>query len=346
VTLTMRHSRGFTLIELLVVIAIIGVLVGLLLPAVQAARESGRRSACSSKLKQIGLAMLSHHDARKAFPAGIVLSSELVAAANGDGGLTDWRFRGGSPAWGSMILPFIEQNEVYDKLAFTEATWARFSDSSKTVKTTTIVSSSSAVSTRPLPIYSCPSDTLKQTGLAGNMGPSNYVGNYGVPPAGTWNGIAGQRTGPPLPNTHGVLYHGSVIRTKDIPDGTSKTFLVGEVSTQQRGYNGDGDFMNMQGAGIWPALPNQLKVDDYVLRQCDAAHPLNSQFPDDWILNANGGIGESDGFGSRHPGGAQFVMCDGAVRFISENIQSATSPLGTYQRLSHRADGLAITGDY
>ncbi|MEI6241205.1 MAG: DUF1559 domain-containing protein, partial [Planctomycetia bacterium] len=266
--------------------------------------------------------------------------------ANGDGGLTDWRFRGGSPAWGAMILPFIEQNEVYDKLAFTESTWARFSDSSKTVKTTTIVSSSSAVSARPLPIYSCPSDTLKQTGLAGNMGPSNYVGNYGVPPAGTWNGIAGQRTGQPLPNTHGVLYHGSAIRTKDITDGTSKTFLVGEISTQQRGYNGDGDFMNMQGAGIWPALPQQLKVDDYVLRQCDAAHPLNSQFPDDWILNANGGIDDCDGFGSRHPGGAQFVMCDGAVRFISENIQSATSPLGTYQRLSHRADGLAITGDY
>ncbi|MEI6240944.1 MAG: DUF1559 domain-containing protein, partial [Planctomycetia bacterium] len=94
----MKRRAGFTLIELLVVIAIIGVMVGLLLPAVQAARESGRRSACSSKLKQIGLAMLNHHDARKAFPAGIVLSSELVAAANGDGGLTDWRFRGGSPA--------------------------------------------------------------------------------------------------------------------------------------------------------------------------------------------------------------------------------------------------------
>ena len=346
-TFTMRRRRGFTLIELLVVMAIIGLMVGMLLPAVQAARESGRRSACSNKLKQIGLAMLSHHDAKKAFPSGIVFSSELMAAAISDGGLTDWRFNGGSPAWGAMILPFIEQTEVYDKLSFTQATWARYSDSSKTFKTTTIVSSSSAVSARPLPIYSCPSDTLKQTGLASNMGTSNYVGNYGIPPAGTWNGVAGQRTGPPIPNTSGVLYHGSAISTKDITDGTSKTFLVGEISTQQKMWqSGIGGSLEGQFAGVWPAIPFQIKCDDLVMRQCDAGHPLNSQFPDDVIANANGGIGDCDGFGSRHPGGAHFVMCDGAVRFISENIQSATSPLGTYQRLSHRADGLAISGDY
>jgi prepilin-type processing-associated H-X9-DG protein len=173
------------------------------------------------------------------------------------------------------------------------------------------------------------------------MGSANYAGNYGVPPAGTWNGVAGQRTGPPLPNTHGVLYQGSSISSKDIPDGTSKTFLIGEVSTLQRALSAIS-----QGAGVWPALPDNLKSDDFVLRQCDAGHPINSQFPDDQITMANGGIGDCDGFGSRHLGGAQFVMCDGAVRFINENIQSATSPLGTYQRLSHRADGLAISGDY
>jgi prepilin-type processing-associated H-X9-DG protein len=171
------------------------------------------------------------------------------------------------------------------------------------------------------------------------------VGNYGVPPAGTWNGVAGQRTGPPLPNTHGVLYQGSSISSKDITDGTSKTFLAGEISTQQRAWPLATAGAISQGAGVWAALAD-LKADDLVLRQCDAGHPLNSQFSDDVILNANGGIGDSDGFGSRHPGGVNFAMCDGAVRFISENIQSATSPLGTYQRLSHRADGLAIGGEY
>ena len=350
----MPRHRGFTLIELLVVIAIIGVMVGLLLPAVQATRESGRRSACSNKLKQIGLAMQNHHDARKAFPAGIVLSKELIADGNASGGLTGWRFNGRCPAWGAVILPFMEQSEVYDRLPFSQATWTRYGEPSaslQSARVTVISSSATAVSARPLLVYSCPSDTLKQTELADNMGPSNYVGNFGVPTlagswsGGLWYGVAGQRTGPPLPNTHGVLYHGSSISTKDITDGTSKTFLVGEISTQQRGYNGDGEFMKLQGAGVWPAVPVQIKCDDYVLRQCDAAHPLNSQFPEDVILNANGGIDECDGFGSRHPGGANFVMCDGAVRFIGENIQSATSPLGTYQRLSRRADGLAIGGD-
>lgn len=343
----MPRRRGFTLIELLVVITIIGVLVGLLVPAVQATRESGRRSACSNKLKQIGLAMQNHHDARKAFPSGIMLSKELIADGNTYGGLTAWRFNGGCPAWGTIILPFIEQSEVYDRLVFSQATWSRYNDPSpplQTAKTTTIVSSSSAVSARPLTVYSCPSDTLKQTGLGGNLGPSNYVGNYGVPTAGTWNGVAGPPTGPPLPNTHGVLYHGSFVSVKDVTDGTSKTFLVGEISTQQRGYGGDNGALVGQGAGVWPAVPLQLKCDEYVVRQCDAGHPLNSRFPDSMIFGGVTG-GDADGFGSRHPGGANFVMCDGAVRFISENIQSATSPLGTYQRLSHRADGLAISGD-
>jgi prepilin-type processing-associated H-X9-DG protein len=238
----------------------------------------------------------------------------------------------------------MEQAEIFDTLPFTQATWARYSNSGVTFKTTTIASTSTSVSAKPLLAYSCPSDLLKQTNLGGNMGPSNYVGNYGVPPAGTWNGVAGPQTGQPLPNTHGVLYHGSTISSKDITDGTSKTFLVGEISTQQRGTGADNGSLSNQGAGVWPAVPVQLKCDEYVLRQCDAGHPLNSRFPDSRISGGPTG-GDADGFGSRHPGGAQFVMCDGAVRFVDENIQSQSSPLGTYQRLSHRADGLT-PGDF
>lgn len=336
---------GFTLVELLVVIVIIAILVGLLLPAVQVARESARQSSCMNNLKQIGVAMQNHHDARKTFPSGIVFGSDLLAAMIADGGMTDFRFQGGSPAWGAMILPYMEQSEVYDRLPFTQATWSRYSSSSVTFKTTTIVSTSTSVSARPLSVYSCPSDLLKMTNLGGNMGPSNYVGNYGVPPAGTWNGVAGPQTGQPLPNTHGVLYHGSSIGTKDITDGTSKTFLVGEVSTLERGYGADNGSLLGQNAGVWAAVPVQIKCDEMVLRQCDAGHPLNSRFPDSVISTGPTG-GNADGFGSRHPGGAMFVMCDGSVRFIDQNIDSATSPLGTYQRLSHRADGLSINGGY
>jgi len=345
----MPRRHGFTLIELLVVIAIIGVMIGLLLPAVQATREAGRRSACSNKLKQIGLAMHNYHSANKNFPAGILITggtmmTEVAAASS----FATWRFTGGQPAWGAMILPNIEQSDVFDRLVFSPNASPTFGVPSASVAMKTLISSSSAASAQPLPVYACPSDGLKTTGLFKDMGPSNYVGNFGLTDtSSTYHGVGGQRYGSPYPNPSGVLYHASKIAIKDITDGTSKTFLVGEVSTQQRGLNQQpGGDMAGQSAGVWPAVPQQLKYDELVVRPCDAGHPLNSQFSDAVIENANGGIGECDGFGSRHPGGANFVMCDGAVRFISENIQSATSPLGTYQRLSHRADGLAISGDY
>ena len=332
-----RGRAAFTLVELLVVIAIIGTLVGLLLPAVQAARESARRSDCSNKIRQIGIAMHNHLDAKKCFPSGVVYSSAVIADARAtntpDGDIVNWRFCTNPAAWGAMILPYMEQTDVYGRLPLAQTSWTN--TSSVTATTTTITLSSTAVSVNPLPIYSCPSD----------MGPSNYAGNYGVPTAGTWNGVAGQRTGRSINNVSGVLYHGSTISTKDITDGTSKTFLVGEVSTQQRSWSLSNLGAIAQGAGVWAAL-SDVKADDLVLRQCDAGHPLNSQFSDAVITNAGSGIGDCDGFGSRHPGGANFVMCDASVRFINDTIDSATSPYGTYQRLSHRADGLSITTDY
>ena len=345
----MHRTRGMTLIELLVVVTIIGIMVGLLLPAVQAARESARRSACSNNLKQIGVAMHNYHDANKSFPAGILITGGTMMTEVANAGQFDtWRFTGGQPAWGAMILPQLEQSDVSNQLVFSANASPTYSNPAASVAMKTLISSSTAASASPLPIYSCPSDVLKRTALFKNLGPSNYVGNFGVTVVSATMskpGVAGQAFGNPYPNTSGVLYHASRIATKDITDGTSKTFLVGEVSTQQRGWNQQpGGDMAGQGAGVWPALPEQLKYDELVVRPCDAGHPINSQFSDSVIQNANGGIGECDGFGSRHPGGTQFVMCDGAVRFISENIQSASSPLGTYQQLSHRADGLSASG--
>lgn len=337
-----RMGRSaFTLVEILAVIAIIAILVGLLLPAVQAARETARRSLCNNNLKQIGMAMHNYHDARKSFPSGLVYSDVVIAhtRANQGGSLVDWRFCGSTPAWGSLLLPYIEQADTYDNLAFTTASWTCSGAKVITTTVTTIVLSATGVSVNSLPIYACPSDMLKMTQPMGNTGPSNYGGNFGTMPSTSL--VNGQRTG--SVNADGVLFHGSSIRTKDIIDGTSKTFLVGEISTQQRALGLIQSDGKNQGAAVWPAA-STVKNDDLVLRSCDAGHPLNSQFPDN-VIN-DGSYGECDGFGSRHPGGANFVMCDGAVRFVSENIDSATSPSGTYQRLSSRADGLTIRGDY
>lgn len=339
-----RQACGFTLVELLVVIAIIGVLIGLLLPAVQAARESARRAACTNNLKQIGLAMHTHLDAKGKFPNGIVVANTTGPIAFSPTTssypycteLNGMRTVGKMPAWGALVLPYMEQQDMYENLDFTGT------NSNGTI-TVAGKNGSTAISD-PLSTYSCPSDQLPRqrknnATLLGSMGPSNYVGNFG-----RGIQIRGQNTG--IPDANGVLFVNSAIATKDITDGMSKTFLVGEISTDQKtwGYFQTGStYLDGQGAGVWPGIPGELKNDGMVLRDVDPSHPLNSTLPQASIESANGGGGDHDGFGSRHRGGAGFVFCDGAVRFISETIQSASSPLGTYQRLGDRADGQPVS---
>ena len=332
-----HHRNGFTLVELLVVIAIIGTLVGLLLPAVQTARESARRSACSNNLKQIGLAMHNHLDANKCFPSGFVLTGTTPNFSNifSD----SIRFEGGYVAWGALILPYLEQQEVFNQLTFSERSF-------NGVMLGRIVGSQSGslVRTRPLPAYSCPSDVLPtrrntlNTTVLGDMGASNYVGVYG-----RTDGDAGQGCGELNPN--GTLFMNSKLASKNVLDGMSKTLLVGELSTNQKhwGYFDSSTYsqsLDGQGAGAWPGVPSQLKFDGMVVRDVHPNHPLNSQLPASMITSGSEG---QDGFGSKHFGGASFVFCDGAVRFISESIDSSSSPLGTYQRLGDRADGLQVS---
>lgn len=329
---------GFTLVELLVVIAIIGTLVGLLLPAVQSAREAARQSACSNNLKQIGLAMHNHLDANKSFPSGFVLTGTTPNFANIWGDAI--RFEGNFVAWGALILPYLEQQEIYDQLTFSEKAFGG-------VMLGRIVNSKSPalVHSRPLPAYSCPSDRLPTrrrafNSLLNNFGPSNYVGNYG-----RTNGGRGQLCGESAPN--GTLYFNSKVTSKDVVDGMSKTLLVGELSTDQKHWsyfdaNAASQNLDGQGAGTWAGVPAQLKFDGMVVRDVHPDHPLNSTLPEATI-SSFAGQGDHDGFGSRHLRGANFVFCDGAVRFLQMSIHSSTAPLGAYQRLGDRADGLSVS---
>lgn len=186
-----RSHRGFTLVELLVVIAILGVLVGLLLPAVQAARESARRMQCQNNLKQIGIGLLRYHDQHSAFPVGCV----------------EWQPWGNTTnrqlAWSVYLLPYIEQQSLFDRLDLSKP----FDDPLN----------SDAASTT-LSIYVCPSVDLTYANKTSPRGPTHY------------GGIIGERiTGPNNP-FKGVMLYEQAISIPEILDGTTFTLIVAEDS--------------------------------------------------------------------------------------------------------------------
>ncbi len=192
--------RAFTLVEILVVIAIIGVLVALLLPAVQAARESARRMQCQNNLKQIGVALLNYESNHKVFPSGYISD---IDSNNNDTG----------PGWGwaALILPQMEESGIYDMI---HQNLPIEDPANKDVRLFSIVS------------YLCPTEDFRRTWTAKSSGgtaicevaESNYVGVYG--------------TGEPGSDGDGIFFRNSKVTVKDITDGTSKTLAVGERTHQ------------------------------------------------------------------------------------------------------------------
>ena len=196
--------RGFTLVELLVVIAIIAILLALLLPAVMGSRDAARRIQCSNNLKQIGLGLLSYHNAHKVFPSGYVSSFDSTGDDTGPG----W-------GWASFLLPQMEEDAIYKLIHFDLP----------------IDDASNSVRVANLSIYLCPTDDTKRVWQAksrdssGNpiavicdVAPSNYVGMFGT----TEPGVDGD----------GMFFRNSKVAIKDILDGTSKTLAVGERAHQ------------------------------------------------------------------------------------------------------------------
>lgn len=319
-----RSRRGFTLVELLVVIAIIGILVALLLPAVQAAREAARRMQCSNNLKQFGLALHNYHDTYKVFPPQAISPTPANNRMWG---------------WGALILPFIEQSALHDQLN---------PDGQRLPGPTTLYNGV-ALLQEPLSGFRCPSDvgqrtnpyyTFPNNNATGTLyATSNYVANQDV----IW-----------LP-TQPKNSMASVL------DGTSNTFLIGErrlfPNTQGKAYTGALVFGRQGGSdaavvfhACWPINTPSLGTNTFNSAANDPGCRRHSA-------------------SSLHPGGAQFTLCDGSVRFVSETIASnpaCPSPAGpcysgvnvvgppakqntgagfTYQNLYVRDDGDPV-GDY
>ena len=313
-----RSYRGFTLIELLVVIAIIAILIALLLPAVQQAREAARRTQCRNKLKQLGVALHNYHDVAGVLPPGWIDPAAFRATAGGTCGDTSL-IR--SATWTILLLPYIDQAPLYNSFNF-NAAFREFSN-------TTGAAPNKALQEMRLVTFECPSDP--------NSGEGNQNNNYlGVQGGGDYATMAsaGQACRVYATRTYffnGMFYADSSTRFRDITDGTSNTFMLGESRYQTlRGS----DATSQEYYHTW-ATPGKNSVPGQV---GGTYLPINgsSFFP-----GQDGYQAEVAGmyFGSHHEGGCHFAMADGSVQFISENID-----LATYQTLGIIGDGLPVGG--
>ncbi len=301
-SLSRRSRNGFTLIELLVVIAIIAVLIALLLPAVQQAREAARRSQCINNLKQLGLALHSYHDTMNVFPPGWLGVQGGVSHMDGPSGF----------AWGSHILPYLDQAPLYSRINFNLSC----TDASNAVARQTVLAT-----------FRCPSDPSTDTWTIGQQGnPSNilatlptanYVGSFGT------LGFENICASPPFPAaqcvSNGMFFHNSSTRMRDVVDGMSNTVFLGEHRTN----NATTPNWHSTWVGVVPqgeeAIARILAVSDHTPN-----HPAL----------------HIDDFSSSHTGGVHMLFGDGRVRFITQNIDT-----NVFKALATRAGG-EVTSDF
>jgi prepilin-type N-terminal cleavage/methylation domain-containing protein/prepilin-type processing-associated H-X9-DG protein len=321
------HRRGFTLIELLVVISIIAVLIALLLPAVQSAREAARRAQCVNNLKQIGLALHNYHDQVNSFPAASIATPGYLG--------TWW-------TWATMTLPQTEQAPLFNSINF--ALTNNAPDNTTAVRT--LIAS-----------YLCPSDDSNHIftdrfvfSIAGDIAqiretaaPINYVANWGDNKTGSFfDANSGEIGGPQFGcnNTFRGLFgdcsDGAVTTIAMDTDGTSNTLLAGENSPNQNvslaWAGGNGIYASTVLPINWKTNLKDGQIDSNgdVCNLAAYYTPNNIHCYINWSYMM--------GYKSYHPGGANFGLADGSVRFIKQTVD-----VRTFEALSTRAGGEVIS---
>jgi len=293
------RKRGFTLVELLVVIAIIGILVALLLPAIQAAREAARRTQCNNNLKQIAVAVHNYSDIHKAIPpvSGGIQTAAYVGCAG-------WVVSNGF-SWRALILPHIEQQTLYDRMDMTKNTLGCWPPGDNTGAFPRLGEplpvSNPQVGNTIIPTFMCPSDPTRQVGTEG---PTNY--------AGIWGDVA-------RPEADRGIFSRLKVTMGHITDGTANTAMVGEVfrgKACDHVYNGVGT-VNGQRCRRW------VEETGY----CGAATNVTPNWPQNdlitWVDMHCGGCFQATDrrpISSLHPGGALCAYGDGAVNFIPDGV--------------------------
>jgi prepilin-type N-terminal cleavage/methylation domain-containing protein/prepilin-type processing-associated H-X9-DG protein len=328
---TKDKSGGFTLIELLVVIAIIGILIALLLPAVQKVREAANRMKCKNNLKQIGIAMHSYHDRSGSFPPG------YVSTVGPKGPADD---RGPGWGWGAFILPDIEQDNLHQQIQF-----------NRDIKDP----ANRSMRMMSVPIFLCPSDgaplvfsvdvlddstpdySTPLLDISGNpvqVAHSNYVGIFGNPEITVDPGYL--LSDPDRSTAHrGMFYRNSKIRIADVMDGTSTTLFVGERSSNLALATWTGA---VTGGQVPPKIPDTYHYGPegapvLILGHTGDASDVPPHTP-------NSPVNHVDDFWSRHAQGVNFLFVDGSVRNISDSINPQV-----WWALGTRAGGESVSFD-
>jgi prepilin-type N-terminal cleavage/methylation domain-containing protein/prepilin-type processing-associated H-X9-DG protein len=360
-----RRARGFTLVELLVVIAIIGVLVALLLPAVQSAREAARRAQCMNNLRQLGIALHNHHDSVGRFPMNVNHIHE------------------GRRDFASHLVnlaPYIEESGLHDAIDFCDP-----------FDPNCVRPGEQRIGNVPIREYvveplQCPSDeknglvdprdgVTRWAGLIrpGAVAVTNYAGSIGSQVVDSWNnfnlstvvGNGGERfdhdddgedwfnststgepcgAGPgnirsdcPWPSSISGVFSRSTwaASIEDITDGTSNTIAMGEIRPRSSAFQWVHGWTLSEGLWFATTAPINFPTNPDEVRPIGGSGGTGGQLPpgSDWEYDFNTAMG----FKSAHPGGANFVFADGSAHFLQENID-----YGTYQMLGARADGEAI----